>query len=185
MAYSPMAFERNQGQVDPAVEFPRSRPRLWPLSSLLAEPYLTLARPDGAIQRCRTHAVRGWQLSRQARRRRCASRASATTSSATTHRRWQTNIPNYAKVRYSGVYPGVDLVYYGNQQQLEYDFIVAPGADARNPLRSTSKAWRRSQVSEVGRSRPYAPRSGDLVQHRPVIYQDVHGQAAPRCRQAM
>ena len=44
-------------------------------------------------------------------------------------RNWQTQIPRYGKVKYQDVYPGVDLVYYGNQQQLEYDFIVAPGAN--------------------------------------------------------
>ncbi|HEV2177809.1 MAG TPA: hypothetical protein VGW33_11520 [Terriglobia bacterium] len=43
-------------------------------------------------------------------------------------KKWRTNVPTYAKVRYQGVYPGVDLVYYGNQGQLEYDFVVAPGA---------------------------------------------------------
>ena len=35
----------------------------------------------------------------------------------------------YAKVRYEEVYPGIDLVYYGNQRQLEYDFVVGPGVD--------------------------------------------------------
>jgi hypothetical protein len=60
--------------------------------------------------------------------------------------KWRTNVPTYAKVRYDGIYSGIDLVYYGsrsqgdrsqaggsqgNQGQLEYDFIVAPGADAR------------------------------------------------------
>lgn len=44
-------------------------------------------------------------------------------------RKWRTNVPGYAKVRYGGLYPGVDLVYYGNQGRLEFDFIVAPGAD--------------------------------------------------------
>jgi hypothetical protein len=44
-------------------------------------------------------------------------------------KKWRTNIPTYAKVRYKNVYPGIDLVYYGNQGQLEYDFVVAPGAD--------------------------------------------------------
>src|SRR5208337_4111677 len=45
-------------------------------------------------------------------------------------KRWRTNVPTYAKVRYQDAYPGVDLVYYGNQRgQLEYDFVVAPGAD--------------------------------------------------------
>ena len=42
---------------------------------------------------------------------------------------WRTNIPTYKKVQYKNVYPGIDLVYYGNQDQLEYDLIVAPGAD--------------------------------------------------------
>ena len=38
-------------------------------------------------------------------------------------------MPSYAQVKYEGVYPGVDLVYYGNQRQLEYDFVVAPSAE--------------------------------------------------------
>jgi hypothetical protein len=44
--------------------------------------------------------------------------------------KWQSNVPNYAQVKYRSIYPGVDLVYYGNQSgHLEYDFVVAPGAD--------------------------------------------------------
>ena len=43
--------------------------------------------------------------------------------------KWRSGIPQFARRRVSGVYPGVDLVYYGNQGQLEYDFRVAPGAD--------------------------------------------------------
>jgi hypothetical protein len=46
-------------------------------------------------------------------------------------KKWRTNVATYAKVKYSEVYPGIDLVYYGNQGQLEYDFVVAPGADPR------------------------------------------------------
>lgn len=41
--------------------------------------------------------------------------------------KWHPNVPNYAKVRYSEVYPHVDLVYYGNQGRLEHDFVVNPG----------------------------------------------------------
>jgi hypothetical protein len=43
--------------------------------------------------------------------------------------KWHRNVPQYARVRYSQIYPGVDLVYYGNQGQLEYDFQIGPGAD--------------------------------------------------------
>src|ERR1700674_356692 len=39
--------------------------------------------------------------------------------------KWRTNVPTYGKVKYEGIYSGIDLVYYGNQRQLEYDFIIA------------------------------------------------------------
>jgi beta-propeller repeat-containing protein len=44
-------------------------------------------------------------------------------------KKWRSNVPTYAQVKYSDVYPGIDLVYYGNQGELEYDFVVAPGKD--------------------------------------------------------
>jgi hypothetical protein len=44
-------------------------------------------------------------------------------------RKWRTNAPTYAKVKYENVYPGVDLIYYGNHSQLEYDFVLSPGAN--------------------------------------------------------
>lgn len=43
--------------------------------------------------------------------------------------RWRTDVATYAKVEFSNVYPGIDLVYYGNRGHLEYDFVVAPGFD--------------------------------------------------------
>ena len=46
-------------------------------------------------------------------------------------KKWRTDVPTYAKVKYHEVYPGVDLVYYGNQGRLEYDFEIAPGADPK------------------------------------------------------
>jgi hypothetical protein len=42
---------------------------------------------------------------------------------------WRTNLPTYGRVGYAGVYPGVDLLFYGNQRLLEHDFVLAPGAD--------------------------------------------------------
>jgi len=46
-------------------------------------------------------------------------------------KQWRTNIPAYAKVKYENVYLGIDLIYYGSHRQLEYDFVVAPGADLK------------------------------------------------------
>ena len=60
------------------------------------------------------------------------SRAGEPTSrpiSAETMSKWRHGIPQFARVEYQAVYPGVDLVYYGNQGQLEYDFRVSPTAD--------------------------------------------------------
>jgi hypothetical protein len=77
-------------------------------------------------------------------------------------------------VRYDGVYPGVDLVYYGNQQQLEYDLVVAPGAD---PTR-IALDFQGVQALEVSAAGDLVLRTGhgELVQHKPVIYQTINGQ---------
>jgi hypothetical protein len=83
--------------------------------------------------------------------------------------KWHAGIPNYAKVRYAGVYPGVDLVYYGNQQQLEYDFVVAPGADAR-PIRLHFDGARRLTLDGKG-DLAIAARDGAIAFRKPVIYQ--------------
>ncbi len=87
--------------------------------------------------------------------------------------KWQTNVPTYAKVKYEAIYSGIDLVYYGNQRQLEYDFIVAPGADPR-----------RIQFDVRGAKRIRRDEHGDLVLkvgdgeirwHKPVVYQEKDG----------
>jgi hypothetical protein len=84
---------------------------------------------------------------------------------------WRTNIANYTKVRYKNVYPGIDLVYYGNERQLEYDFVVAPGADP-NSIR----------LKLHGGEKPRIDRSGDLVLgaegarfQKPQVYQETNG----------
>ena len=91
--------------------------------------------------------------------------------------KWRTNIPTYAKVRYESVYPGIDLVYYGKQRQLEYDFVVAPGSDPRT-IRFT--------IDEE--DIPHIDDQGDLVlgvdksalrMRRPVVYQEISGVRKP------
>ncbi|OXM14418.1 SBBP repeat-containing protein [Paenibacillus herberti] len=47
---------------------------------------------------------------------------------------WYTNIPTFGKVSYTGLYPGIDMLFYGNEHQLEFDFIVAPKANLQNIL---------------------------------------------------
>src|ERR1035441_3058467 len=88
--------------------------------------------------------------------------------------RWHTSVPTYSKVRYRGVYPGVDLVYYGNQRQLEYDFIVAPGADPR-PIRLQFAGAKGLRLSTDG-DLVVTAADGAMTLHKPAVYQVVDGQ---------
>jgi hypothetical protein len=81
---------------------------------------------------------------------------------------WHTGIQTFGKVNFAQVYPGVDLVFYGNQRQLEYDFVVAPGADA------SRIAW------QIDGAKPTLDADGNLVLSaangpagfkKPVLYQ--------------
>jgi beta-propeller repeat-containing protein len=79
----------------------------------------------------------------------------------------------YAKVRYREVYPGVDLVYYGNQRQLEHDFIIAPHADPSSitlNLAGAEKLFLDTQGHLVLRVK-----EGEAQFEKPRIYQDVGG----------
>jgi len=88
-------------------------------------------------------------------------------------KKWQTNVATYAKVKYKNVYPGVDLIYYGSHGQLEYDFVVAPGADPKLiqlKFNTTGKV----RLNSRGDLLLF---SGDEVRlGRPVVYQEFGGQ---------
>lgn len=91
--------------------------------------------------------------------------------------RWRTNAPTYSKVKYQGIYSGIDLVYYGNQRQLEYDFIVAAGADPRRiefDIRGTERITqdvRGDLIFKIG---------GDEIRwHKPAVFQEKDGERQP------
>jgi Beta-propeller repeat len=86
---------------------------------------------------------------------------------------WRTNIPLFASVLYRDLYPGIDLVYHANQQQLEYDFIVAPGADPGAIALGVDGA----QGIELTPDGDLLLRteSGTLRHAKPVVYQQVDG----------
>lgn len=88
-------------------------------------------------------------------------------------KQWHTNIPTYANVIYKDIYPGIDLVYYGNQRQIEYDFIVASGADPEG-IRFTFKGVEQYHVDASG-NLVLQTAGGEVIQHAPIIYQQVDG----------
>ena len=87
--------------------------------------------------------------------------------------RWLTNIPNFAQVQYRGIYPGVDLLYYGNQRHLEYDFRVAPHANPNNIRFSISGAH--PKLAANG-DLLLVTKAGNVAWRKPVAYQMVDGQ---------
>ncbi|HVN63782.1 MAG TPA: SBBP repeat-containing protein, partial [Candidatus Binataceae bacterium] len=88
--------------------------------------------------------------------------------------KWHTNIPTFGRVSYRNVYPGVDLAYHGgNQRQLEYDFIVAPGADLKAIELGFAGAKKLSLDKKGNLVLQLA--NGKLIEHAPVVYQDTEG----------
>ncbi|MBI2877536.1 MAG: SBBP repeat-containing protein, partial [Candidatus Tectomicrobia bacterium] len=87
--------------------------------------------------------------------------------------KWRTDLPTYARVQYKGVYPGIDLVFYGNQRQLEYDLLVAPGADPK-AIRLAFTGADRLSLDAEGNLVLHIAR-GEILQRAPLIYQEMNG----------
>src|SRR5438876_371608 len=91
--------------------------------------------------------------------------------------KWHTRVPNYAAVRYKDVYPGIDLIYYGNQEELEFDWWLAPGADPKLIKLAIHGAEKISLDAHDG----LLIESGgsEIRLHKPVVYQVDEGQQEP------
>jgi hypothetical protein len=87
--------------------------------------------------------------------------------------KWHINVPNYPRVIQRNVYSGVDIVYYGKQENLEYDFIVAPGAkpEVITVEFAGAQKMRVGKQGDVVLTTPI----GEVRQHRPVVYQEIDG----------
>ena len=87
---------------------------------------------------------------------------------------WHTDVPTFSKVAYDNVYPGISLVYYGNQHQLEYDFVVTRGADPRQ-IRLTITGAQKLQVDARGNLVLHST-AGEVQLLAPKVYQESKGQ---------
>lgn len=87
--------------------------------------------------------------------------------------KWRTDVPHFSAVRYRNVYRGIDLVYYGRQRQLEYDFIVNPGAHP-GAIRLAFEGVESLRVDSHG-DLLLATASGETRFHKPVVYQESDG----------
>jgi len=84
-----------------------------------------------------------------------------------------TDVPNFSRVRQIGAYPGVDILYYGSGGRIEYDFVVAPGADVAR-VRLGLSGHSSATVAESG-DLVLGTYSGDVVLKKPVAYQEHDG----------
>src|SRR5260370_22622937 len=188
----PLSFEANHGQTDPQVKF-LSRGPGYQLFLLPNEAVLTLEKKGRAKPAKKFGAFRGFPEppEREAsavetvRMTLLGTAANAEITGieqmpgmsnyfvGNDPSQWRTNVPNYAKVQYQRVYPGIDLVYHGSHQQLEYDFVVAPGADPRQirlDLRDAEKLELTPEVDLL------VGTSGEPLRLRkPEVYQEMGG----------
>ncbi len=87
--------------------------------------------------------------------------------------KWRTQVPHYRSVRMAGIYPGIDLLLYGNPQQLEYDFVVAPGSDP-GLIRLGITGADRVALDGAGSAR-LTTAAGEVELKQPVAYQEIAG----------
>ena len=92
-------------------------------------------------------------------------------------RRWHTGVDTYRKVQYTGVYPGVDLVYYGSQRQLEYDFVLTPHVDP-GVIRLDFQGAQHLRIGKDGDLAMDLP-GGVVRWNRPIAYQPIAGRHRP------
>ena len=170
----PLHFEANQGQTHKDVRF-LSRGAGYSLYLTASEAVLVLSKPDAKAQG-KSVALR-MSLVGAARKPPVSGReeqpGKANYFIGKDPAKWRTNVPTYAKVHYRDVYPGIDLLYYGNQRQLEYDFVVAPGMDPKKIVLAF-KGADKVEIDSQGELVLHAA-SGDIRQHKPVIYQNIDG----------
>jgi hypothetical protein len=177
----PLAFEANRGQTDSRVDF-LARGQGYALFVRPTEAVLALRRvprsestaPDKIGGAATTAVVRMRLLGADTAAR---PEASAPLAGKVNYfvgsdpARWRREIPTYGRVGYAGVYPGVDLVYHGNQGRLEYDFVVAPGADP-GAIRLAFTGADGTQLDSAGNLRLTV--AGDqLTFQEPAVYQEI------------
>src|SRR5258708_13478299 len=94
--------------------------------------------------------------------------------------KWRPAVPNYGRVRFKDVSPGIDIVYYGKEGKLEYDFIVKPDADP-DQIKLSFTGADSLRLNPAG-DLVLAVNGGGLIQKKPGLYQGVDGPPLPTPR---
>ncbi len=190
----PLSFEENRGQVDAEVKY-LARGAGYTLFLTQTEAVLSLRGAEGEArnQKGGLHRRREPRLATRSPRSdvlrmklKGANRSPAVTAENRTGVRanyfkgndpknWHTGVARFERVRYADVYPGIDVIYYGQEQQLEYDFEVAAGADAGRIVLEFAGVGRVRVERKTGEL-VLKTAGGEVRQRRPVAYQEVGGE---------
>jgi hypothetical protein len=166
----PLSFEANSGQADDRVQF-LARGGGYSLLLTSTEVVLALSKPSAAVnamvRMSLVHAkpLQGVGVNELPGR--------VKYFLGNDPRKWRTRIPTYQRVAYRQVYSGIDVVYFGNQRQLEYDFVVAPGADP-DVIKLSFQGVRKLKIDAQG-NLALDTTAGQILQRKPFIYQEING----------
>jgi len=168
IAQLPLRFEANQGQFDPAIRY-AARTSAYTLA--LTAHGASLMFPGShrrvTLSLAGSNASPAMEpLDRQATR---------IDYYIGPKQNWHTGVASYARVRYRSVYPGVDMVFYGNANRLEYDFVLQPGADP-NAIRMQFLGAGAVRITAQGDLDLETP-AGHILQKKPAVYQNAAGSA--------
>jgi len=168
----PLSFEENHGQTDARVKF-LSHGSYYEILLAPSEVFLNLrsagkARRESTVQMSFPGAKSAPVMVGGERQGAISSYFIGNDPA-----KWVTGAPNFARVRYGELYPGVDAAFYGNQGQLEYDLVVAPGANPR-AIRLQFDGVDGMHLDRAG-DLVLSAANGEIRQHKPIVYQEGAG----------
>src|ERR1035437_1515196 len=162
LAQLPLRFEANRGQWDPAVRY-AARADGYAL-------FLTTRGPALSFPGSERVDIRLLNSNPAAQIEALDRLPSHTDYFLGSREHWHTDIPNYSRVRYRAVYPGIDVVYYGNPSRLEYDFVLQPGADP-DAIRLKFRGAGHLTITAEG-DLAFESAGTRIIQEKPLIYQE-------------
>jgi hypothetical protein len=176
LAKMPIRFEANAGQHDASIRFTARRGAtglaLRDDGATLVIQQRTTAKKPGDIEQRANKVVLGFAPDGARKVTPQASNELVTKTNyflGNDRSKWRRDVPSYATVTYPSVLDGVDLVYHGENGELEYDFVVAPGANVDRVAMNVEGASKVS-LTDKGELRIHTY-AGDVVQPPPVVYQ--------------
>ncbi len=191
----PLSFEANHGQTDAAVNF-IARGAGYSLFLKPAEAVFLMSaaknqpKPDKSARLTRKSSSKSALGKRETAVLRMKLVGAKTNSTAegleeqagkvnylvgSDESKWRTNISTFGRVKYEDVYAGIDMTYYGNQRQLEYDFVVAPKADYKQ-IRLKFDGAKKIEIEKASGDLLIHSRLGVMREHQPVVYQMINGE---------